>query len=202
MPRLIIRCSTSVKTAVPQVSHRGTQVEQADICSTCVPPACQQKTKRWNARNPLPCLKNHGLFHLGHQKNNIPPHLRATAPLRPRVGFSRAGWEPAPPGKSQGDVGARCGNGRTSRPCHSERSEESVLSASSEPRRGQETGSCGTDPSTSLCSAQDDSAERSAQNRSTRCAPLLAEQSVSQCLCNLPFGRRYRTHWTWDAEAG
>lgn len=35
---------------------------------------------------------------LGPPKNNIPPHPRATAPLWPCVGFSWAGWKPAPPG--------------------------------------------------------------------------------------------------------
>ena len=185
-----------MKTAVYRCPTGGVQVEQADICSTCVPPAGQQNEARWNARKPLPCLKNWGLFHLGHQKT-IYPRICAPQPrCAPVWAFpGRGGNLPRP--DNGGDVGPCCGNGKRPVPV--------ILNAVKNPLsllRVSRDGTGDTDPSTSLCSAHDDSDEQSARKRSTRCAPLLAEQSVSQCLCNLPFGRRNRTHWTWDAEAG
>lgn len=98
-----------MKTPVPQVSHRwyagGTSRPLFHLCSTCG----QQRAMRWNARNPLPRLKNHGLFHLGHQKTTYP---RICAP-QPRCGpvwaFPGRGGNVPRPG-SRGDVGARCGN--------------------------------------------------------------------------------------------
>ena len=70
------------------------------------------------------------------------------------------GREHLPRPDSGGAVGARYGKEKTDRPCHSERSEESVLSASGEVRRGDED----TDPSTPLRSAQDDNDGRLARH--------------------------------------
>ena len=85
----------------------------------CCPPGVPPVVRRWNKPISVPLV-----FHLGPaksdevehpqslapsqksesvplwpSKNNIPPHPRATAPLWPCVGFSRAGRKPASPGQ-------------------------------------------------------------------------------------------------------
>ena len=104
-----------MKTAVPQVSHRGTLVEQAGLCSTCVPPVGQQNEARWNARKPLPCLKNRGLFHLGHQKTTYPRICTPQPRCAPVWAFPGRGGN-VPRSGSGGNIGARCGNRRTTHP--------------------------------------------------------------------------------------
>ena len=46
-----------MKTAVPQVSHRGTLVEQAGICSTCVPPGAGKTRRGGTPAIPCPVSK-------------------------------------------------------------------------------------------------------------------------------------------------
>ena len=73
-------------------------MEQADICSTCVPPAASKT--RGGGTPTIPCpVSKIGACSTWATKKQHTPHLRATAPLRPCVGFSRAGWKPAPPGQ-------------------------------------------------------------------------------------------------------
>lgn len=98
-----------MKTAVLQVSHRwhagGTIWPLFHLCSTWG----RQRSMRWNARNPLSCLKNHGLFHLGHQKITY-PRIRAPQPrCAPVWAFPGRGGN-LPRSDSGGDVGPRCGN--------------------------------------------------------------------------------------------
>ena len=47
----------------------------------------QQKTQKWNARNPLPDLKNRGLFHLYHQNTTYPGICACEARCRPVWAF-------------------------------------------------------------------------------------------------------------------
>lgn len=88
-----------MKTAVSQVSRRwcagGTSRYLFHLCSTCGP-AKRGQVERPQSFAPSQKL---GAVPLGPPKNNIPPHLRATALLWPCVGFSRAGRKPAPPGQ-------------------------------------------------------------------------------------------------------
>ena len=88
------------------------------------------------------------------------PCSRAVSPVVALCGLFPGGVGNGPRPGSGDDVGARCGKRKTDRSCHSERSEESVLPVLVTPRRAKEIESCGTDPSTPLCSAQDDSEEK------------------------------------------
>ena len=143
-----------MKTAILQVSHRwhagGTIWPLFHLCSTWG----RQRSMRWNARNPLSCLKNHGLFHLGHQKITY-PRIRAPQPrCAPVWAFpGLGGTYPARPAEATSERVA--GKGK--------RTVSVILNEvknPSSPLRANRDGTGSTDPSTPLRSAQDDSEEK------------------------------------------
>ena len=143
-----------MKTAVSKCPTGGLQVEQSGLCSTCVPPAASKKRRCGTPASPCPVSKI-GTCSTGAIKKQHTPRICAPQPrFGPVWAFpGRGGNVPRP--DCGGDVGTRCGKEKTDRPRHSERSEESVFSASSRSRHNM-----GLDPSTPLRSAQDDSKER------------------------------------------
>ena len=185
-----------MKTAVPQVSHRGTLVEQAGICSTCVPPGAGKTRRGGTPAIPCPVSKIGGCSTWATKKQHTPASARHSPVVAPCGLFpGGAGTYPA---RTAAATSERVAGKR-------KRAHPVILNAVKNPfslLRVNRDGTGDTDPSTSLCSAQDDSAEQSARKRSARCAQMQAEKSISQCLCNLPFEQRNRTHRTWDAEAG
>ncbi len=88
------------------------------------------------------------------------PCSRAVSPVVALCGLFPGGVETCPARAAEATSEGVAGKGRAHSPCHSERSEESVLSASGEVRRGDED----TDPSTPLRSAQDDNDGRLARH--------------------------------------
>ena len=143
-----------MKTAVLQVSHRwhagGTIWPLFHLCSTWG----RQRSMRWNARNPLSCLKNHGLFHLGHQKTTY-PRIRAPQPrCGPVWAFPGRGGNIPRPG-NRDDVVAVAGKAEHLVPV--------ILNEVKNlfsPLQADRNGIWRTDPSTPLRSAQDDNNER------------------------------------------
>ena len=132
---------------VPPGYAGGTSRPLFHLCSTCGP------AKRGEVERPqaLALSQKSGPVPLGPSKNNIPSHPRATAPLWPCVGFSRAGWKPAAEATSERVAGT---------------GEQTALVILNEvknplsPPQADRNGIWRTDPSTSLCSAQDDNGGR------------------------------------------
>ena len=185
-----------MKASVPQPDHGRDEPGRAFPCSGSVPDAGRKKS---GCREPaIPCPVSKIRCCSGCSgKNQHPPASARHSPVAALCGLFPGG---------AGTYPVRAAEAMSERVAGTEeRPVPVILNAVKNPfslLRVNRDGTGDTDPSTSLCSAQDDSDEQSARNRSTRCAPLQAEKPISQRLCNLPFGRRYRTHWTWDAEAG
>ena len=143
-----------MKTAVPQVSHRGTLVEQAGICSTCVPPGAG-KTRR-GGTPAIPCpvskigtcstwaiKKQHTLASARHSR------VVALCGLFP-------GWAGTYPARAAEATSERVA-GKAEHPVSVILNE---VKNPFSPLRVNRDGTGSTDPSTPLRSAQDDSEEK------------------------------------------
>ena len=84
-----------MKTAVPQVSHRGTLVEQAGICSTCVPPGAGKTRRGGTPAIPCPVSKIGGCSTWTTKKQHTPASARHS-PVVALCGLFPGGVETCP----------------------------------------------------------------------------------------------------------
>ena len=92
--------ATSQKSRSTSTKTSGTQVERKWNSPAPVPLVFQMRsTKNHGSGTPqsLVTSQKTGAVPLVPRKNNIPPHLHASAPLSACVGFSQAGRERTPP---------------------------------------------------------------------------------------------------------
>ena len=120
-----------MKTAVLQVSHRGTLVEQAGICSTCVPPGAGKTRRGGTPAIPCPVSKIGVCSTWAIKKQHTPASARHS-PVVALCGLFSGGAETCLARTEEATSERAAGKGRTPCSCQSERSEESVLSASNE----------------------------------------------------------------------
>ena len=102
-----------MKTAVPQVSHRGTLVEQVSLCSTCVPPAAGKTRRGGTPASPCPVSKIGGCSTWATKKQHTPASARHS-PVVALCGLFPGGVETCPARTAEATLDRVAGTSRSS----------------------------------------------------------------------------------------